>query len=93
MLSPSMATFASIVTKETWSFSRESRRNPQSKILLCLLALSPVALCLFSFNHLVRPRQHIGRNRQADLLGRLQIDDELELLGLFHGQVGGLGAF
>ena len=31
-------------------------------------------------NHLGRPCQHI-RRRQTDLLGRLQIDDELELLG------------
>jgi putative ABC transport system substrate-binding protein len=27
------------------------------------------------FYHPVRSSQHVGRNRQADLLGRLQIDD------------------
>src|SRR5262245_5755045 len=32
----------------------------------------------FSLDHLIRPCQHIGRNRKADLLGGLQIDDELE---------------
>src|SRR5690349_23823644 len=33
-------------------------------------------------NHLIRPRQHIRRNRQTDLFRRLQIDDELELARL-----------
>ena len=43
-----------------------------------------------SFDHLVRPRQHVGRNRHADLLGRLQINDELELRRLLDREVGGL---
>jgi hypothetical protein len=34
-----------------------------------------------SLNHLVRSRQHVGRNRQANLFGRFQIDDELKLAG------------
>ena len=34
-----------------------------------------------------------GRNRHADLLGGLEIDDELELRRLLDGNVGGLGAF
>ena len=29
-----------------------------------------------SLNHFVRPRQHIRRNRQPNLLGGFQIDDE-----------------
>jgi hypothetical protein len=29
----------------------------------------------FSFDHPVRPRQHIGRNSEADLLGGFQVDD------------------
>jgi len=33
----------------------------------------------------IRPDQHIRRNRQTDLLGRLQIDDELELHRLLDG--------
>ena len=44
-------------------------------------------------DHLTRPRQHIRRNRNADLFSGFQIDDELELLRLLYGQVGGLGAF
>ena len=39
------------------------------------------------FDHLVRARQHVERNRQADLLGGSQIDDELELRGLFHRKI------
>jgi hypothetical protein len=30
-------------------------------------------------DHLVRPRQHVGRNRQANLLGSFEIDDEIDL--------------
>src|SRR2546422_3456951 len=51
--------------------------------------------CIFSFaslDHLVRPREHVGRNRHADLLGRLEIDDELEFCRLLHGKIGWLGA-
>ncbi len=36
------------------------------------------------FDDLVRSRQHIRRNRQADLLGRFQVDDQLELGRLLH---------
>src|SRR5215475_11406270 len=43
-------------------------------------------------NHLIRSRQHIRRNRQADLLGGFQVDHQLELHRLFHGEFGGLGA-
>jgi hypothetical protein len=47
----------------------------------------------FSLNHSIRSRQHIGRNRKADLLGGLEIDDELKLLRLFYRQIGRLGTF
>jgi len=43
-------------------------------------------------NHLIRSRQDIRWNRQADLLGRLEVDDETELLRLFHGEISGLCA-
>jgi len=35
-------------------------------------------------DHPIRPRQHIRRNRQADLFGRFEIDDELELFRLLR---------
>src|SRR5262249_9759962 len=47
----------------------------------------------FSLDPPVRSRQNIRRNRQADLLGRFQIDDEFELHRLFHWQVGRLAPF
>jgi hypothetical protein len=57
------------------------------------LAQDKLVKDLVLLNHPVRPRQHIRRNRHADLLGGFQIDDELELCRLLHGQIGGLGAF
>jgi hypothetical protein len=44
-------------------------------------------------DHFVRLCQHVGRNRQADLFGCFQIDDELELRRLFSRKVGRLSAF
>ena len=43
-------------------------------------------------NHPIRPRQHVWRDRQADLLGGFKIYDELKLGRLLDGNVGGLGA-
>jgi hypothetical protein len=36
-------------------------------------------------DHLIRPEQHGGRNRQADLLGCFQMDDELGVLAPWAG--------
>jgi hypothetical protein len=36
-------------------------------------------------NDFIRSRQHVRRNRQADLLRCLQIDDELKLFWLLDG--------
>ena len=44
-------------------------------------------------NDFIRPRQHIRRNRQADLLGRFQIDDESNLRGCSTGRSAGLAPF
>ena len=44
-------------------------------------------------NDFIRSRQHVRRNRQADLLRGFQIDDEFELRRLLHGKFGWLGAF
>jgi hypothetical protein len=43
-------------------------------------------------DHLVRPRQHRLRDRQAKCLGGLEIDDEFELSGLLDGEITGLAA-
>ena len=45
------------------------------------------------FNNSVRRAQHVRRDRQADLLRGLEIDDELELVGCSTGKVGRLSAF
>src|SRR5512144_588596 len=39
------------------------------------------------FDHPIRSRQHIGRNRKADVLGRFEVDDEFKLLRLLHREI------
>src|SRR4029434_8103524 len=43
-------------------------------------------------NHLIRPRQHVGWNRQSDLLRGLEVDDQLKFLGLLHREIGRLAS-
>src|SRR5262245_65955203 len=50
-------------------------------------------LVLPSLDHFVRSRQHIRWDCETDLLGGLQIDDELKSLRLLDRQIGGLSAF
>src|SRR5262245_55183180 len=42
-------------------------------------------------DHPVRSRQHIRRNRQTDLFGGFEINDELKLRRLLDWKIGGLG--
>jgi hypothetical protein len=42
------------------------------------------------FDHLIRAREHVGRNHQADLLRCLEIDHKFKLGRLLHRQVGRL---
>jgi hypothetical protein len=46
---------------------------------------------LMLFYDPIRPRQHIGRDGEADLLRCFQIDDRLELRRLLHRHFGWLG--
>jgi hypothetical protein len=55
--------------------------------------LTPPFGCLPLLDHLIRARQHVRRNCQADLFGGFQIDHQLELRRLLYGQVGGFGTF
>src|SRR6266849_2717513 len=50
--------------------------------------------CLWAslLDHLVRKDEQVWRQRQAEGLGRLEVDDELKLRGLLHRQLPGLGA-
>ena len=59
---------------------------------MLLHSLLPV-LCWVSLSDFVRSRQYIRRNRQADLLGSFEIDDQLELRRLLDRQVRGLRTF
>jgi hypothetical protein len=61
---------------------REDSIHPKSQIVFAASA-----------NHLVGPCQHVGRNREADLLRRFEIDDELKLGRLLDRQMSGLRAF
>ena len=72
--------------------------RPVIVLLMCFSRVFPSHRSLLAcssclFDHLIRPRQHVRRNRQTDLLGGFQIDDELELFRLLHRQVSRLGAF
>src|SRR5262249_40070501 len=64
-----------------YSLSSPPIENPQSKIKKS------------SSYDFVGSRQHIGRNRQSDLLCRLEIDHKFELCRLLHRQIGWLCAF
>src|SRR5438309_10479375 len=47
----------------------------------------------FLLDDFIRPRQHLRRNRHADLLGGFEIDSKLKLHRLLYGQVSGFSAF
>jgi hypothetical protein len=53
-------------------------RNSQSEISSCCLLITSLALWLTLLDHLVCSHQHVRGNRQADLLGGFEVDDELE---------------
>src|SRR2546426_1771626 len=44
-------------------------------------------------DHLVRPSQHRRRDRQAERLGRLEVNHQLELRRLLHGEVSRFSTF
>src|SRR5262249_35830124 len=43
------------------------------------------------FDHLIGPQPERRRDREPEGFGGLEVDDQLELGGLLHGHVGGLG--
>src|SRR5258705_12454086 len=58
-----------------------------------LRAQTPLTPPPFSWiDHLIRPLQERRRNRQAEGLGRLEVDHQFELGGLLDGKIAGLGA-
>jgi len=84
-LSP--ATRDSVVVSGPEPFERRERLEP-------LDHLEPLERAQFrSSNHPIRPRQNIRWNCQANLLGCLQIDHQLELRWLLHREIGWFYAF
>src|SRR6266436_3062716 len=60
-----------------------------------MLILTPTNLwlrCASSIYHLIRPYQHVRRNRQADLFRCLQVDHKLKLRWPFHREITGVGS-
>jgi hypothetical protein len=45
---------------------------------------------VFLLNHLVRSRQYVGRNREAEVFSGFEVDDKIELRRLLDGEIGGL---
>src|SRR5688572_25521091 len=56
---------------------------------MCFVWLLPLAPCSMLFYDSIRPRQHMRRNGEADLLRRFEIDYQFKPRRLLHGQIGG----
>src|SRR5215831_18301179 len=83
------------LTAKIIAFIGSSFSKPKFSSLLPLLLspdTHPLRLTLYRITLSARAST-FWRNRQADLLRRLQIDDELKLCRLLDRQVGRLGAF
>src|SRR5262249_36956588 len=75
------------------SIAQRVRRVIFFFMLFAALSIDTPHSPLFSLDHLVRSRQHVRRNRQADLLRCLQVDHKLKLSCLLYRQVSRFGAF
>jgi hypothetical protein len=74
-----------------WAIKPEPRKRLVRLATLKSGAIFPhptSPLGLLSLDHLVRPRQHVGGSRHADLPSSLEIDPQLKLRRLLNGQVG-----
>jgi hypothetical protein len=68
-----------LLLKWVWRL-REDARNTGRKVYSGCGSLRDVSVrneTVSLLDHLIRTRQHVGRNRQTDLVGVFQIDDEL----------------
>jgi hypothetical protein len=91
----SLAAAPKLETQSAWSKAVSAK--PITIFLIRLLPVFfllfanslPFAPCSLLFNDSIRSRQHVGRNCQADLLGRFEIDDELELDRLLDWNISG----
>jgi hypothetical protein len=64
-----------------------------ANLIVPLLCLPPLACDELSLDHSIHPRQHVGRNREADLFSRLQINHQLDFRRLLDWQIGRVCTF
>jgi hypothetical protein len=69
------------------------RRLARSYLVRLFHSLPSSGFCRRLLEHFIRSRQHVRRNRQADLFRCFQIDDEFELRRLLHRKSGQLCSF
>ena len=66
--------------------------NPSDAEVHYLRPKDPMTCYRGSLDHLIRPLQERRRDRQAEGLGGLEVDDQLEPVNLLEGQIARLGA-
>src|SRR5262249_30875082 len=59
----------------------------------CIRSIPAPFLLVRLSDHLVREDEEVRRQRQAEFLGRLEVNDQRKLHGLLHREVGWRGAF
>src|SRR5262245_29496414 len=91
---PIRGIFPGSCASTVWQSAKSMAQNANTVIFLCMFfplsRLDTPHSPFFSLDHLIRPRQHIGRNRQADLICRFQIYHKVELGRLLDRQISGL---
>src|SRR5262249_18399999 len=78
--------------------ARECRAVPTSTcphgcVPCCIRSVPSPRLAVRLSDHLVREDKEVRRQRQAELLGCLEVNDQRKLHGLLHREVGWRGAF
>src|SRR5262249_2654091 len=84
---PMRGTFPVCCASASERFAKKRIASSQRVILFFMFFSCLVPFSLFLFDHFIRPRQHIRRNRHANLFCRFKIDRHLKLHRCFHGQV------
>src|SRR5262249_47427534 len=97
---PIRGIFVACCASSGWQSAKSMAQRVRTLIVsfMCFFSASSTChstldTCLFSLDHLIRTRQHVRWNREADLLRCLQVDHKLELRRLLDGKVRWLCAF
>jgi len=83
-VSGSSARFCLLSAPSDWSLLQHALMGGQEEIPQDWV-VGVISSTLALFDHLIRSHQHVRWYRQADLLGRFQIDDQLKLFRLLDG--------